>query len=340
LREISGYSFITLGDWGGANISDDVSDNVYAVAKAMIDKANGEENYPSFLVNTGDNFYWCGITSTTDPQIDIDFVEPYKDLNLDFFTVLGNHEYGYNVQAQLDYAKNNLKWNIDDRYYTKRILMDSTLNVYASFIFLDTSPCVADYRKNDPSAWDPCSTQYPTCSPGATDDDFEGPCQFHENILTQNCTTQFEWFKDVLLAVPEDDWLIVVGHHPIDEIDVHDFTTELQNHGFSIYLNGHAHTLTHYKIDNSGVYVTSGAGSLVDTNDQNHSQTKAKVLGQDIEAYFGMSNHTYQTIFNKKIAGFTYHYFDSDFTSLTTEIVSYTGETVYKFTSKKDGSYL
>ena len=353
---VDSYSFMSLGDWGGANISPQVKDNVYAVAKAMEDKANGEKNYPSFLVNTGDNFYWCGITDTEDSQINTDFVEPYAGLNLDFYGVLGNHEYGYNVSAQLEYATMNSKWIMDDRYYSRRILLDEALEVYASMIFLDTSPCVAGYRESNPENWDPCSNQYPTCSPGATDDDFEGPCMFHENILTQNCTAQHEWFRNTINAVPENDWLIVVGHHPIDEVNMFDYTDTLQKHGFSIYLNGHAHTLSQYKIDDKGLYFTSGAGSLVNTNDQEHDMVKAKLRGEkyvsvdgtllsgDTEADSGLSNHkfnhTYTTVFNQKVAGFTYHYFDSAFTTLTSEIVSYTGEIIHSVTTKKDGTYV
>ena len=59
--------------------------------------------------------------------------------------------------------------------------------------------------------------------------------------------------------------MIVVGHHPADEIDVQDFTTAMQEHGFDLYLNGHAHTLTHYAVDGNDAYVTTGAGAMVDT---------------------------------------------------------------------------
>ena len=50
----------------------------------------------------------------------------------------------------------------------------SGADIYVSMIFLDTTPCIAGYRENDPQNWDPCSSMYPTCSPSATDDDFEG----------------------------------------------------------------------------------------------------------------------------------------------------------------------
>ena len=52
-------------------------------------------------------------------------------------------------------------------------------------------------------------TEYPTCSqkdPSDPNDDFEGECKFHENIMTQDCGTQFTWFKKALAAVPSSDW--------------------------------------------------------------------------------------------------------------------------------------
>jgi hypothetical protein len=219
---------------------------------------------------------------------------------------------------------------------------------HISAIFLDTSPCIQDYRNTNQKYWDPCSTTYPTCSLGSTNDDFEGVCEFNSNILSQNCSAQFEWFKTALADVPADDWLVVVGHHPIDEVDVLDFTTALQNRGFSLYLNGHSHALTLYTIDNKGAYVTSGAGALVNTPDQEHPVTAAKVKGLDIEKNSPLrthkvattASHTYKTIKNVKIAGFTTHTFSEDFTSLTTNFVSYAGDVVYTFAVNKSGSIL
>jgi len=93
-------------------------------------------------------------------------------------------------------------------------------------------------------------------------DDFEGPCKFHENIVAQSCSVQYNWLQATLFGIPTEDWLVVVGHHPIDEVNVKDFTTLLQQRGFSIYLNGHTHLLNQYTIDGAGAYVTTGAGAM------------------------------------------------------------------------------
>ena len=144
----------------------------------------------------------------------------------------------------------------------------------------------------------------------------------------------------------------MLGHHPLDELDVLDFTSLVQQHGFSLYLNGHSHLLNVYTLDNQGAYVTSGAGSLVNTVDQTYDMTAAKVAGNDLLVNSLMHArpaqtadatpaspppHSYQTVYTNKVAGFTTHTFNSDFTLLTTELVSYTGEVVYSFVSDKSG---
>ena len=128
-------------------------------------------------------------------------------------------------------------WNLPARYYTKRI--EGDLGVFMTFIFLDSSPCVSDYRAASNVGWDPCGAEFPTCSiksPSSENDDFEGPCHFHDNIMTQDCSLQYTWFKAQLAAVPKDDWLIVVGHHPADEMDVEDFVTPMVARGFALYV--------------------------------------------------------------------------------------------------------
>ena len=341
-----GMKFITLGDWGGMGLGGYQADTAMRVAKQL--ESTASHNNVQFVINTGDNFYYCGITNTSDPQVSTDFLQPYsgKSLQVPWYGVLGNHEYGYNVDAQISLTTKIPNWVIEDRYYTKRLpLADSGMHV--SFIFIDTSPCVQDYRDSDASKWDPCGSMFPTCAPV-----MRGPCQFHENILTQDCSEQRDWFKRALDAVPEDDWLIVVGHHPADEIDVEDFASLLQDRGFDLYLNGHAHTLTQYSIDGNPAYVTSGAGSMIKTYDQEAHVTAVKVQGGNYttasrdsarmeEAAPGVGQptavgrHSYDTVWNRKIAGFTLHTFSDDYSSLETKYVDYLGTEVHSFTVKK-----
>jgi tartrate-resistant acid phosphatase type 5 len=354
----SGYSFVSIGDWGGAQLGGQYEKNVNDVAKQMSSTASSVS--AKFVINVGDNFYWCGIQNTSDPQIKNDYLIPYNYTSLNtvkWYSALGNHEYGYNVQAQIDYTDISDTWYLPARYYTKRIRLSSSQ--YASLLFLDTSPCISDYRSNNPDYWDPCMTEYPTCSQTSNaDDDFEGPCQFHENILSQSCSDQYNWLKSTLANdIPSSDWLFVIGHHPIDECDVNDLTTLIQNHGFSLFLNGHTHSMNQYTIDGKGAYITTGAGSMVSTADQSHPITAAKRDGlpvtEEIRRNRGSSTkqtanssslfpagHSYQTVWSLTIAGFTLHSFNSDFTELTTRFIDYEGNTVHSFVVNKQGKVI
>lgn len=368
------FSFITLGDWGGADTKPAYAANVKKVAKQMAKTANAAN--AKFVVNTGDSFYWCGLKSLQDQQIQKDFTGPFGAMpKIPWYSVLGNHGYGYSADVQVQYSGVNPQWIMPSRYYTKRVLVDSATSTHISFIFLDTSPCIKMYRATNAANYDPCGTKMPTCSLSGGDDDFEGTCDFHQNIMSQSCDQQFSWFQTALSNVPSNDWLIVVGHHPADEINVKDFTTAMQKRGFSLYLNGHAHTLTQYTIDNAGAYITSGAGSLVNTPDQNGALMQRKLNG-DREVfmnenedgsyapltayeywsgrdYYGAyksrysssasssssssSRHTYQTVFNKKVAGFTLHTFSTDFKTLKTQFLSYDGAVQHTFSVNRRG---
>lgn len=304
-------SFISIGDWGGSGLGGEYAVNQKQVADQMAKTAS--DAGISFVVNVGDNFYYCGITNTSDPQIQTDFENVYTDASLQvpWYSTLGNHEYGYNVEAQLQYKDPKGRWTIDSRYYTKRVQLTS--DNFLSLIVLDTSPCIQDYRNTDPANWDPCGSDFPTCAPI-----MEGQCEFHPNIMTQDCSAQLQWFNQALTQVPKDDWLIIVGHHKAFEIDVADFLTPMMSRGFDLYLNGHTHTLDQYSINGKASFVTTGAGSMIDTADQ-HSSSVVVDKGQ-------------QTVFNDRVAGFTLHTFSDDFSTLTTEYIDYQGNNLHSFT--------
>ncbi|MCX6106959.1 MAG: metallophosphoesterase [Proteobacteria bacterium] len=68
----------------------------------------------------GDNIYPVGVTSVHDKQFQTKFEEPYKDLNLIFHVILGNHD-TYSgpagINAELDYSNISSKWRMPSRYY-------------------------------------------------------------------------------------------------------------------------------------------------------------------------------------------------------------------------------
>ena len=277
----------------------------------------------------------------SDFQVAADLTQPFGDggqLAQPWFNVLGNHEYGYNVSAQLVLQQRVHNWNLPARYYTQRIALSSS--AHATFIFLDTSPCISDYRSENAAGHDPCGSQYPTCAIDGSGDDFEGACKFHPQIIAQDCGAQHAWLKTTLRAVAADDWLIIVGHHMADDIDVEDFTTTLEVHGFDLYLNGHVHTLQHYAVDGSSKYVTSGAGSMVKVGAEGWGEGEGVVEERAVTPTFAgrrhacklagasggcpevpnskLLNHTYKEVWAQKAAGFTSHVWSADLTELTT----------------------
>jgi hypothetical protein len=339
------YSFLSVGDWGGAATTDAYRSNQYAVADRMAAVINVTD--AQFIVNTGDNFYWCGIQNTSDFQVQETFVKPYKDISTDitWYSILGNHEYAYDVQSQVDLMDILPNWFMPARYYSVR--RELAPGQYMTFIALDTNPCIKKYRANSSKGWDPCGS-HPTCSPLNTDDDFEGACLFHDHIMTQSCTEQFEWFKKALEQTPKDDWLIISGHHPGDEIDEEPFTQYMIEHGFSLYLNGHTHILNQYTINKKGAWVTTGAGSLTETSDQLEHVTVAKTEGIDIDVegnnvvtgeHLRSRGLEHRTVWVGKVAGFTLHTWNDDFSALKTEFIADNGEVWHAFESDKEGNW-
>jgi tartrate-resistant acid phosphatase type 5 len=109
--------FVAVGDTGHGNEAQ------YAVGRAMatVCQAQGCD----FVVLLGDNFYPSGVDSETDPQWQSAFVKPYAALDVPFYAVLGNHDYGGNGsgseldkgQHQVDYARVNPKWRMPATHY-------------------------------------------------------------------------------------------------------------------------------------------------------------------------------------------------------------------------------
>jgi tartrate-resistant acid phosphatase type 5 len=274
---------------------------------------------PSFVLNTGDNFYYCGIQNTSDPQINEDYTALFGGLGLTWYHSLGNHDYGFSPEAQLALNETIPGWIMDARYYHRRVSISSS--IIANIIVLDTNPCVRDYRGTDRRRWDPCGTQYPDCSPIAE------PCRFHENIISQDCDAQLVWARQTLdnittASASTSEWIIVIGHHKAEEIDVADFqTTFLDDPRIHLYLNGHTHNLEHYEINGQAKYMTTGAGGMV-------------IIGGGAERLMPHrhSNHTVKSIWSKIVTGFTSHTFLNDGTALRTDFWdAKKNETVYSF---------
>lgn len=314
----AGISFVSIGDWGGAALKDYHQTDELAVAKQFAATASTLD--AKWVINVGDNMYYYGVWNTSDPQWDTDFEQVYTEpsMMVKWYSVLGNHDYGYNPTAQTQYkSPNSDRWVMPSRYYTERLALPN--GDFVTFVFLDTNPCVSAYRADDPSGWDPCGSAYPA----------PADCQFHANILKEDCGTQYSWLQQAVAGIPKGDWKIGVGHHVADEIDVQDFVTVLQNAGFDMYMNGHSHVLEYYQMDSAGAYITTGAGCMVKISGDGED-------GEDHEEpVLPKNGHSYNSVWTQKVAGFTTHTFSADYQTLTTNFLDYTGKTVYSVDVKK-----
>ena len=330
-------NILSVGDWGSAALGGYHLKNAENTANAM--KIYTSEYKPKLVLNTGDNFYYCGIQNTSDPQISTDYVDLFGNLSLPWYNALGNHDYGFNPDAQLDLNQTIPQWIMDNRYYHSRIILDSDNNyknnynnnynnynnntsVVLNIIVLDTNPCINDYRGEDRSKWDPCSLQYPTCAPA------QGECFFHENIVAQDCTSQLEWFNNTLSNIPPDEWVFVIGHHKADEIDAEDFQSLLDSNRVHLYLNGHNHNLEHYSINDQAKYMTTGAGGMVIIGANGHTNVK---LHDNLDK---IHHRKYQAkgIWSKIITGFSSHTFFDYGTKVKTDFWDVNQNILYSFT--------
>ena len=198
-----------------------------------------------FVVAAGDVHHFEGVRSVDDPlwMTNYELIYSHPDLMLPWYPICGNHEYRGNTQAVIDYSNVSARWQMPARYYTKVMEEDgATLRL----VMLDTSPLLDKYRKD--------TEKYP-------------------DAATQDMDAQLAWVDSVLTAAHED-WVLVVGHHPIyadtdkSESERTDLQrrldTMLRKHGnVDFYLCGHIHNFQHIRKEGSDIdYVVNTSGSL------------------------------------------------------------------------------
>jgi tartrate-resistant acid phosphatase type 5 len=227
--------FLVVGDWGrnGRHHQRDVAAQMAQVAR---------QRRCRFVISVGDNFYEDGVQSADDPQWRASFEDVYAapELQVPWYSLLGNHDYRGRPDAQLAYAKRQRRWRMPARYYTA--VEPLTAGQAVRFFFLDTSPFVTAYRQDRKMAGE---------------------------IGAQDVEAQLRWL-DQSLGRSGEAWRIVVGHHPVYSGGEHGTTPELverllpvlRKHQIQLYLSGHDHDLQHLVRDGLHCFV-SGAGSQV-----------------------------------------------------------------------------
>lgn len=223
-----GLAFLVVGDWGDGQSRATAG----AVARAMGEI--GAQKATSFVISTGDNFYESGVDSAADTKWQTSFEEIYsaQSLQVPWYAVLGNHDYGGSTKAQIDYSKKSRRWTMPGHYFAvSKALGRST----ADFFFLDTQRMKGN--------------------------------TLMEIVLHPDAELQLDWL-DRSLAASAAPWKIVVGHHPVFSGGRHGDSTFLgkrlkpilDRHGVSMYLCGHDHHLEALRSEQVAYFV-SGSGS-------------------------------------------------------------------------------
>jgi tartrate-resistant acid phosphatase type 5 len=226
-------NFFVISDWGWSGYK-----SQQVVADGMAEQA--ELIDPQFVVSCGDNFQIAGVASTQDPLWKNNFEDVYKNiaLQIDWYPVLGNHDYKGNSQAEIDYSKISRRWHMTDHYYSfVRKINDS---ISAKFIFLDTPPLVEEYHKKG---------GYP-------------------DVEKQDTALQMKWLANELTS--KEQWKLVFGHHPVYSASTkHGNTPEmiqrvkplLEKYHAQFYFCGHDHDFQHLREKGKNVdYVVTGTG--------------------------------------------------------------------------------
>lgn len=203
-----------------------------------------EEIGPEAVLAAGDVHHFEGVASVNDPlwMTNYELIYTHPELMIEWLPILGNHEYRGNTEAVLGYSAVSRRWCMPDRYYTRVFEEDGvTLRV----VMIDTAPIIEKYRNDSIT---------------------------YADAAKQDYTCELQWV-DSVLSVANEDWVIVVGHHPIyaqtPKADSERWDLQqrldpiLRRHKVDAYIAGHIHNFQHIRIDGSEIdYIVNSSGSL------------------------------------------------------------------------------
>jgi acid phosphatase len=228
------FNFLVVGDWGRNG-----STNQLLVARRMGEVAAKVGS--RFTVSTGDNFYKLGVSSTTDSQWRKSFTDVYTHdaLQTPWYAVLGNHDYGGNVRAQIDRTGTG-PWVMDALWYERTPAQIGHPDIHLFFI----NTVVWLGKESFPYKW------------------------LGSDIGKEDQEAQIEWLTSKLRGSTAR-YKFVFGHHGIYSIGPHggkmrmkELDDILRKYRVTAYVNGHDHCLYHISRDGMH-YICSGAGSQI-----------------------------------------------------------------------------
>ena len=198
-----------------------------------------------FVVAAGDVHHFEGVQSISDPlwMTNYELIYSHPDLMIDWYPICGNHEYRSNTDAVVEYSNVSARWTMPAKYYT---FVKEEDDVTVRIVMLDTTPMIDKYREETEKYADASKSDW---------------------------NEQIAWL-DKVLSEADEDWVIVVGHHPIyaytDKSDSE--RTDLQQRldpvlrkygNVDMYLCGHIHTFQHIRRPDCDIdYIVNTSGSL------------------------------------------------------------------------------
>ena len=204
-----------------------------------------EQKTVAATMAAGDVHHFEGVQSTSDPlwMTNYELIYSHPDLMIPWYPVCGNHEYRGNTDAVVEYSDVSARWQMPAKYYSFTAEEDGTT---IRLVMIDTSPLLDKYRDD--------TEKYP-------------------DAAKADMEAELAWLNETLAAADED-WVVVVGHHPIYAYTDKDESerTGMQNRVNSIllkhdnvdmYVCGHIHNFQHIRMEGCDIdYVVNSSGSL------------------------------------------------------------------------------
>ncbi len=228
-------------------IGSDFGRNGYYDQKPIAEKMGeiAESVDIEFVAALGDIHHFDGITSVNDPlwMTNYELIYSHPELMIEWFAILGNHEWQGNTEAFFNYKEVSRRWRAQDHYYTQYYELEGGATL--RLLYIDTAPLIDKYRNEE---------------------------EKYSNVSSQSMEDQLKWIEDVLKD-NNATWTVVMGHHPI-YADTYKNPTErtdlqarldpiLRKYNVDAYICGHIHNFQHIKREDSDIeYIVNSSASL------------------------------------------------------------------------------
>lgn len=144
-KTIEASEFILMGDTGTG------SEAQYNVAGSIKNYCATKSCKAVFIL--GDVIYEEGVKNVNDEQFMTKFETPYKDINLPFYILFGNHDYLGCSECYLEYDRVSSKWEMPARYYIQKYDFISSYALDTENFDSEQQQWLDQTLNNDSSIW-------------------------------------------------------------------------------------------------------------------------------------------------------------------------------------------